>query len=227
MNQPRVLVIEDEPRVAQMIKIGLEENGFLIESAFDGEEGYKKAIESKWHAIVLDINIPLMNGFDVCKKIRIKDAKTPILMLTARGASDDKLIGFDSGADDYIVKPFEFKELIARINVFIKRTASENINANILVFSDVEMNLDSREVLRAGKRIDLTTREFALLEYFVRNRGRVITRHELSEKIWNVTFDTGTNVIDVYINYLRKKIDKGFEKKLIQTVIGMGYTVKE
>ena len=226
MNQLRVLVIEDEPRVAQMIKIGLEENGYIVENAFDGEEGCKKAIESQWHAIILDINLPLMNGFDVCKKIRVKDGKTPILMLTAMGDTTDKLTGFNSGADDYIVKPFEFKELIARLKVFIKRTSNEN-SSNILLFADMELNLDLREVTRSGKRIDLTAKEFALMEYFIRNKGRVITRNELAEKIWHVSFDTGTNVIDVYINYLRRKIDKDFEKKLIYTVIGMGYTVKE
>ena len=222
----KILIIEDDPRVAQILKRGLEENEYEVEVAYDGVIGYKITQSKKFDAIILDINLPMMNGYEVCKQIRKTDDKTPIIILTAMGTTDDKLVGFESGADDYIIKPFEFQELLARIKVFIKRNTAGTGISNSIIIEDLELNSDTKEVYRANKKIDLTAKEFCLLEYLMKNKNRVISRSELAEKIWDITFDTGTNVIDVYINYLRKKIDRDFDKKLVQTIIGMGYVIK-
>lgn len=223
----KILIVEDEPKVAAFIKRGLEEQLFETDVAYDGLIGRKKAVANNYDLIILDINLPLLNGFELCKEIRLLNTRVPVLMLTAMGTTDDKLTGFDSGADDYLVKPFEFRELLARTKALLKRAAGTSLSGNILKVADLEMNLDSKIVKRAGKKIDLTAKEFLLLKYLVKNKGRVLSRVDIAEKIWDITFDTGTNIIDVYVNFLRKKIDKDFSPKLIHTQIGMGYILKE
>jgi len=223
----RILIVEDEPKVAAFIKRGLEENNFDIDVAFDGAVGKKMFDAGDYNAVILDINLPYKNGIELCREIRNSNQKIPILMLTALGTTEDKLMGFESGGDDYLVKPFEFRELLARINSLLKRSNPSQTVGNILKFADLELNLESYEVKREGKKIELTQKEFALLEYFIRNKGRVLTRTDIAEKVWDITFDTGTNVIDVYVNFLRNKIDKNFKTKLIHTKIGLGYLMKE
>ena len=227
MEQVRILIIEDEKRVASFICKGLEEEGYETDVAYDGLMGKKKALSQKYDMIILDINLPHINGYEVCKEIRSYNASIPVLMLTALGTTEDKLEGFSAGADDYLVKPFEFKELLARVKVFLKRTSHVVLQSNILKIADLEMDLDSKLVTRSGKNIDLTAKEFQLLEFLIKNKNKVVSRTEIAEKIWNITFETGTNIIDVYISFLRNKIDKGFSSKLIHTNIGMGYILKE
>lgn len=227
MSQTKVLIVEDEPKVASFIKIGLEENGYKADIAYDGAAGAQAAIQNVYNAIILDLNLPHMNGYEVCKKVRLHNSDVPILMLTALGTTEDKLLGFESGADDYLVKPFEFRELLARIKALLKRNQSTISSINVLQIADLELNTDSKMVKRNNTKIELTAKEFLLLEFLMRNKGRVISRGEIAEKIWDITFDTGTNVIDVYINFLRKKIDKDYTVKLIHTQIGMGYVLKE
>jgi len=222
----KVLVVEDEPKVAAFIKMGLEEQAWEVEIAYDGAVGLSLAIQKTFEIIVLDINLPLMNGFEVCRQIRSVNQAVPILMLTALGATDDKVAGFDAGADDYLVKPFEFKELVARIKALHKRSLESTRHAVILKLADLEVNTDEKTVRRNGIKIDLTAKEFLLLAFLLRNKGRVVSRSDIAEKVWDISFDTGTNVIDVYINFLRKKIDKDYSPKLIHTVIGMGYMLK-
>ena len=227
MENPQILIIEDEKRVASFIKKGLEEDGFQVEVAYDGLMGKKMALSSKYDLIILDINLPQINGYEVCKEIRNHNSSIPIIMLTALGTMEDKLEGFDAGSDDYIVKPFEFKELLARVKVFLKRLGNGMQNSNILKMADLEMNIDSKTVSRAGKKIDLSAKEFQLLEFLMRHKNKVVSRAEIAEKVWEITFDTGTNIIDVYVNFLRNKIDKNFTPKLIHTNFGMGYIMKE
>lgn len=224
-----ILIVEDEPKVASFIKRGLELHGFETEIAYDGSIALRKASgnDNKYDAIILDVNLPQINGFEVCKQLRTLGIKTPILMLTALGTISDKVHGFEIGADDYLVKPFEFEELLARIKSIIKRSKAEPMQETILIIADLQMDVSSKAVSRNGKIIDLTAKEFFLLEYLLRNKGRVLSRIDIAEKIWDITFDTGTNVIDLYIFYLRKKIDKDHVKKLIHTQVGMGYVLKE
>ncbi len=223
----KILVVEDEPKVASFIKAGLQENGFTVEVAFDGNIGKKIFDSGEFDLVIVDINLPLKNGIELCKEIRNSNQKIPVLMLTALGTTEDKLSGFESGADDYLVKPFEFRELLARIKSLLKRNSSNTTTGNILKFLDLEMNLENFEVYRGGKKIVLTQKEFSLLEYLLRNKGRVLSRSSIAEKVWDITFDTGTNVIDVYVNFLRKKIDKDYPIKLIHTQTGFGYILKE
>ncbi|HBF88927.1 MAG TPA: DNA-binding response regulator [Bacteroidales bacterium] len=223
----KILIVEDEPKVAAFIKQGLEENKYDVDIAFDGLIGKNKGLSNNYDIIILDINIPYINGYELCKEIRKSKPDVSIIMLTALGTTDDKIIGFDAGADDYVVKPFEFRELLARIKAQLKRTKSESFTNNILSIADLEMNLDTKIVKRGGKIIELTAKEFMLLEFLIRNKGRVLSRATIAEKVWDITFDTGTNVIDVYVTFLRKKIDKDFSSKLIHTSIGMGYILKE
>jgi two-component system copper resistance phosphate regulon response regulator CusR len=227
MEPAKILIIEDEKRVASFICKGLEEEGFETDIAYDGLIGQKKALSQQYDLIILDLNLPHINGFEVCKEIRNHNTSIPILMLTALGTTEDKLEGFEAGTDDYLVKPFEFKELLARIKVFLKRTNHIVLQNNILKIADLEMNVDEKTVVRSGKNIDLTAKEFQLLEFLIKNKNRVVSRAEMAEKIWDITFDTGTNVIDVYISFLRNKIDKEFSPKLIHTYVGMGYVLKE
>lgn len=223
---PTILLVEDEPKVATFIKNGLEENNFNTEIAFDGYVGKKMFDSKQYDVVVLDVNLPLKNGIELCREIRNQNQKVPVLMLTALGTMEDKMVGFDSGADDYLVKPFEFRELLARIRALLKRNAASESGGNVLRFLDLEMNLDTYEVKRGGANIELTQKEFALLEYLLRNKGRVLTRADIAEKVWDINFDRGTNIIDVYVNFLRNKIDKGFSQKLIHTQTGIGYVLK-
>jgi two-component system copper resistance phosphate regulon response regulator CusR len=222
----KILLIEDEPKVASFIKEGLEEENHEVTVVYDGHFGYKMATENKYDVIILDLMIPYINGIDLCKQLREKNISSFILILSALGAIDDKVIGLDAGADDYLVKPFEFKELSARIRALGKRSSPNFSESSIYTISDLELNNSTKIAKRAGKIIDLTAKEFLLLEYFLKNKGRVISRAEIAEKVWGISFDTGTNVIDVYVNFLRKKIDKEHSTKLIHTIIGMGYTMR-
>ncbi|MES2386913.1 MAG: response regulator transcription factor [Bacteroidota bacterium] len=223
----RILIVEDEPKVASFIKKGLEEQNMEVDVAYDGVIGRHMAQGHKYDVIILDVNLPLMNGYELCREIRRQDRQTPILMLTALSATDDKITGFDSGADDYLVKPFEFRELLARIRVLHKRSTEQAAPGTQLRIADLEMNTEQKTVRRAGKKIELTAREFALLEFLIRSKGKVVSRMDIAEKVWDISFDTGTNVIDVYVNFLRKKVDRDFSPKLIHTVVGMGYTLRE
>ncbi|MCB9015588.1 MAG: response regulator transcription factor [Lentimicrobiaceae bacterium] len=227
MPDPKILIVEDHVKMADSISKGLEESGFLTDVAYDGFIGQRLANANEYNLIILDINLPQINGYELCANIRQKNAHTPIIMLTALGSTEDKLLGFDKGADDYIVKPFEFRELLARIKALMKRSQTETVRNTILRVADLVIDVDSKTVSRGDKAIDLTAKEFSLLEYLVRNKGRVISKADIAEKIWNINFDTGTNVIEVYVNFLRKKIDRNFPVKLIHTHIGMGYVLKE
>lgn len=226
----KVLIVEDEPGVLQFIKQGLEENGFDVDYAYDGECGMKLALSKKYDIIILDIIIPLINGIELCKIIREKDTAVKILMLTALGSLTDKLEGFEAGADDYLIKPFDFKELLARIKSLSKRTLqNDDVTKNdehIIKVADLELNTHNKRVKRGGKEIRLTAKELALLELFLINKNRVMSKAEIAEKIWDITFDRGTNVIEVYVNFLRNKIDKDFPVKLLHTMVGMGYILK-
>jgi DNA-binding response OmpR family regulator len=225
MHQSRILIVEDERKVATFICKGLEEENYSVEVVHDGLTGISKAVKGKFDLAILDVKLPGANGFEVCKAIRNEGGAMPILMLTALGTTEDKLEGFESGADDYLLKPFEFKELLARIKALLKRAGSNSSSENVLRAGDLEMNISSRTVKRSGMKIELTSKEFQLLEYFIRNRGRVLSRAQIAEHVWDLSFDTGTNVIDVYVNFLRNKIDKKFNPKLIHTIIGMGYVL--
>lgn len=222
----KILVIEDEVRTIQLIRQGLEEQQWEVDIAYDGAMGFQLATRQVYALIISDIILPGMNGLELCRKLRKVGVSSPILLLTALGTTDDKIEGLDAGADDYLAKPFEFKELMARVRALTRRNIGIIHTANSLKVADLEMDLDTKTVIRAGQEITLTAKEFGLLEYFIRNQGRVISKAELAEKIWDVTFDTGTNVIEVYVNFLRKKIDKDFEPKLLHTQIGMGYVLK-
>ncbi|MEZ0005417.1 DNA-binding response OmpR family regulator [Flavobacterium sp. 28YEA47A] len=222
-----ILVIEDDQRVAELIQRGLEEQGFAITLAYDGLSGKKLALQNDYDLIITDIILPKMDGIDVCRQIRESKPDIPIIMLTALGTTDDKVEGFDAGADDYLVKPFEMRELLVRIRALLKRNTKTANNTGFIVrFADLEMNLHTKIVKRDGQEISLTPKEFKLLEYLMHNPERVLSRVEIAEKVWDTHFDTGTNFIDVYINYLRKKIDKDFDKKLIHTKSGMGFILK-
>lgn len=222
----KILLVEDEVKTVQSIKQGLEEHQWEVDVAYDGVMGFQLASRTTYALIISDIILPGMNGLDFCRKLRATNVTTPILMLTALGTTDDKIVGLDSGADDYLGKPFEFRELMARVRALTRRSNGTAQIANLLKIADLELDPDTKKVVRAGKEILLTAKEFQLLEYFLRHQGRVISKVELAEKLWDLTFDTGTNIIEVYINFLRKKIDKDFDPKLLHTQIGMGYVVK-
>ena len=228
MSSRSILLVEDEQKIADTLKLGLSENGYDVEVAYDGTIGLKLFETFSFDLAVLDINLPGINGYELCKRIRNRNSQIPIIMLTALSSLNDKIEGYDAGADDYIIKPFEFKELLMKIRVLLKRTVGQNIPVgNVLKAADLEMNLDSKEVKRDNMLINLTAKEFQLLEYLLRNKNRVVSRADLAINVWDIDFDTNTNVIDVYINYLRNKIDKNFSRKLIQTQVGMGYILKE
>lgn len=228
MDERKILIVEDEKKIADTLNMGLSENGYSAEVAYDGNIGYRLFSSNEYNLVILDINLPGMNGFDLCRSIRIKDPSVPIIVLTSMSALNDKIEGYDSGADDYIIKPFEFRELLLKIRVLLKRTMPHNIpTGNVLKVADLEMNLDNKEVFRGDQKIILTAKEFQLLEYLLRNKNKVVSRADIAINVWEIDFDTNTNVIDVYINYLRNKIDKQFMLKLIQTQVGMGYILKE
>lgn len=228
MDDIHILLVEDEPRIADTLRFGLTENGYQVEVAYDGKIGYRIFQNISFNLIVLDINLPGMNGYELCKAIRAANTHIPIIMLTALTTLDDKIEGYDAGADDYIIKPFEFRELMMKIRVLLRRSANPRLPVgNILRAGDLRMNLDKKEVTRNDKVISLTAKEFQLLEYLLRNKNRVVSRVDIAVNVWDIDFDTNTNIIDVYINYIRNKIDKPFAEKLIQTHVGMGYVLKE
>ena len=228
MEERRLLLVEDEQKIADTLKLGLTENGYQVDVAYDGSIGWRLFQQQPYNLVILDLNLPGMNGYELCKHIRARDTGVPIIMLTALNSLENKIEGYDAGADDYIIKPFAFKELVMKIRVLLKRTMNQHIPVGtLLIAGDLEMNLDSKEVRRAGKTINLTAKEFQLLEYLLRNKNRVVSRADIAINVWDIDFDTNTNVIDVYINYLRNKVDKPFDKKLIQTQVGMGYILNE
>lgn len=222
----KILVIEDEPNVAAFIKRGLQEQTFEVDVAYDGLTGKRLALQNEYQVIVMDIIMPHLSGLDLCRQLRQEQIKTPMLLLTALGATDDIVDGLEAGADDYLTKPFKFKELVARIRALARR-AEPSAASNDLHCGDLHLNLDTKEVTRAGKEVNLTAREFALLEYFMKKQGKVLSRVDLLENVWDLNFDLGSNVVDVYVNYLRNKIDKDFPSKMIHTVVGMGYILKK
>ena len=224
----RILIVEDEKRVADLRKIGLEENGYQTMVAYDGAMGLRLFQSNSFQLVISDIILPKLDGFELCKEIRKVNERIPILMLTALGSADDKLEGFDAGADDYMVKPFDFRELNARVKVLLKRNAETVVRPpEQITYADLSVNLNLREVARNNIAIKLSPKEYNLLLYMLENAEKVITCVEIAEKVWNTHFDTGTNFIDVYINYLRKKIDKDFGKKLIHTKPGVGFILSD
>jgi two-component system, OmpR family, copper resistance phosphate regulon response regulator CusR len=229
-----ILVVEDEIKVAEVLKRGLTEEGYDVDTAFDGSAGLDAALTGKYSLILLDINLPKVNGLELCKRFRETDEITPVIMLTAMGMSEDIVAGLESGADDYVPKPFRFNELFARIKALTRRklitekaiqTQTET-SERVFRIADLEIDFDAKQITRGSKRIQLTVKEFSLLEYLARNIGKVKSRQEIASAVWDLDFETGTNFIDVYINYLRNKIDKPFPVKLIHTVTGFGYVLK-
>ena len=220
----RVLIVEDEFKIAAFIKRGLKEEGYQADVAHDGHAGHFLATSNDYDLIVLDLMLPYIDGLSLCRKLREEKISVPIIMLTAKDTLKDKVLGLDSGANDYLIKPFAFEELLARIRACLR--AKENQAADKLTVSDLALDLLSHKVSRAGKEIILTNKEYSLLEYLMRNQGKIVTRTMISEHVWDVNFDTFTNVIDVYINYLRNKIDAGPKKKLLHTIRGRGYILK-
>ncbi|MBL7806745.1 MAG: response regulator transcription factor [Saprospiraceae bacterium] len=225
MGKTSVLVIEDEPKVANSVKTWLQENDFVVEIAPDGAVGQYLVQQNHYDLILLDLNLPFVSGYEVCKHIRELRPDCPIILVTALGSVEQKLMGFEAGADDYLVKPFDFRELLARMRSLLKKAVTPVVERSdeVLKMADLEVNTAYKTVVRSGKTIDLTAKEYALLEYLLRLNGRVASRHEIVEAVWDVNFDTGTNVVEVYINFLRKKIDRQFEPKLIHTKQGLGY----
>lgn len=223
-----LLVIEDEKKIADSLQQGLEESGYMVRVAYDGTIGEKIFQQQDIDLVLLDVNLPGINGLELCRRFRQKKSTVGILMLTTLSSLPDKIDGFNAGADDYLPKPFSFAELIVRIKALLRRKDTTQLPAgNILQLADLQMNLDTKQVFRSGNPIQLTAKEFQLLEYFLRNKNRVLSRADIAEQVWNIDFDTHSNTIDVYVNYLRKKIDKGFEDKLIHTQVGFGYIMKE
>ena len=223
----KLLLVEDEPKIAAFIQKGLHENGYELTIAYDGQHGLDMALHADYDVIILDVMIPVINGNEVCRLIRKRGIDTPILMLTALGTIDDKVFGLQQGADDYLVKPFHFKELIARIQALTRRKNQQPAADNELRIADLSLNRSSKMVRRADREIILTAKEYALLEMFLQNINRLLSRAEIAEHVWGSDFDSSSNIIDVYMNYLRNKIEKGFSSKLIHTIVGMGYIMKE
>jgi two-component system, OmpR family, copper resistance phosphate regulon response regulator CusR len=221
-----ILLIEDEAHVSSFIKKGLEEELFHVDVAFDGYTGKKLALQETYDLILLDIILPEINGLEVCRMLREEKIGTPILMLTALGSTENIVTGLKTGADDYLIKPFKFKELLARIDALIRRYQNRIVKPSFK-FADLELDDSTKEVKRNGMIIKLTAREFSLLQYFVNNLGIVKSRTQIMESVWGNSYDSNSNVVDVYVNYLRNKIDKDFSSKLIHTVTGMGYIFKE
>ena len=221
----RILLVEDDKKVASFIRKGLEEEGYAVDVAADGEAGLFMGLDRLHDLIILDVMLPKKPGFQVLRELRQAKVATPVLMLTARDTVEDKVQGLDAGADDYLTKPFVFAELLARVRALLRRRAEAR--SPRLQVADLVLDPATRSVTRGGQPITLTNREFALLEYLMRNAGRVLTRTAITEHVWDYDFDSGTNVIDVYVNYLRKKIDAGHEPKLLHTVRGAGYVLRE
>lgn len=222
-----ILLVEDEEKVASFITNGLREHKHEVDVMNDGFAGLNAAINKTYDLVILDVMLPIINGIELCKQLREHRLKVPVLMLSALGSVDDKVNGLKAGADDYLLKPFHFSELLARIDALLRRhQLVEATNNHILAFEDLKLNTWDKTAERAGKQIVLTAKEYALLELFLNNPNKLLSREFITEKVWGLNFDTGTNMVDVYINYLRNKVQKGFDKKLIHTVIGMGYILK-
>lgn len=223
-----LLLVEDEKKLADTIQAGLNEHDYEVTVAYNGLDGKKLFLDNAYDLIILDINLPFINGYELCKLIRERDERVPIILLTAMNFTDNKVEGFELGADDYITKPFEFRELVARIKALLRRSdlRVDAEEEKMLQIADLVMNLDNKEVRRSEKKIALTAKEFQLLEYLLRNKEKVVSRADIAKNVWEIDFDTQTNVIDVYVNFLRKKLDRDFEPKLIHTQVGMGYILK-
>jgi heavy metal response regulator len=221
----RILIVEDEKKVAAFIKKGLEEETYAVDVAYDGEEGLFLGLENQYDLIILDLMLPAIDGLEVLSRLRGNKVDTPILLLTAKDSVEDKVTGLNTGADDYLTKPFAFSELLARIRVLLRRGKAET--KTVLQIDGLTLDLVSHKVNRDGEEIELTGKEYSLLEYFMRNQGKVLTRTMIAEHVWDYNFDTFTNVIDVYVNHLRKKIDKSYPDKLLHTLRGVGYIMKE
>ena len=225
---PHILLVEDDDRLSKLITKGLQEAEFEVSTAYDGSTGLKLALQKNYDLVVTDIVLPKKSGLEFCNEIKALKPNLPVIMLTALGTTDDKLEGFDAGADDYMTKPFEMRELVARINVLLKRFSQQRQQkVFVLKYEGIEMNLEQKTVSRDHVPIKLTPKEFNLLKCMMENSEKVLSRSEIAEKVWETHFDTGTNFIDVYINYIRKKIDKDFENKLIHTKAGMGFILKK
>ncbi|MBI4428506.1 MAG: response regulator transcription factor [Ignavibacteriales bacterium] len=220
----RILLVEDELKVARFIRQGLEAEGYEVDVAADGQSGEQKATGEQFDLLILDVLLPKKNGFDILHSLRHDGIKVPVLMLTARSATEDIVKGLDTGADDYLTKPFAFDELLARVRSLLRRGSDAK---RVLKVADLELDTLSRRATRKGRRIDLTTREYTLLEFLLRKLGRLVTRDQLAKEVWGLDFDPGTNIVDVYINHLRKKIDQGSETKLIHTERGKGYFISD
>jgi len=231
----KILLVEDEAHVVSFIKKGLSEEGFEVSVTFDGKTGLQLALENNFDIIILDIMLPEMNGLEVCKNIRLRNQIVPILFLTALGTSENIVLGLENGADDYLVKPFKFIELIARIKTLLRRTTgmtnsnkdNSNNQENLFTFNDLKINDYTKTVTLANEEVSLTSTEYKLLLFFLKNKNKVLSRMDILEAVWGVDYDLGTNVVDVYVNYLRKKVDIKPDNKIIQTVIGMGYVLRE
>ncbi len=221
----RILIVEDEKKVAAFIKKGLEEETYAVDVAYDGEDGLHMGVENQYDLIILDLMLPVIDGLEVLSRLREKKVDTPILLLTAKDSVEDKVTGLNTGADDYLTKPFAFSELLARLRVLLRRGKAET--KTVLQIKGLSLDLVSHKVKRNDEEIELTGKEYSLLEYFMRNQGKVLTRTMIAEHVWDYNFDTFTNVIDVYVNHLRKKIDKGYPEKLLHTLRGVGYIMKE
>ncbi len=221
----RILLVEDDARIASFVSKGLRENSYAVDAAPDGEEGLYLASINAYDAIILDVMLPIKDGFAVCRELRKENIKTPILMLTARDAVEDKIFGLDSGADDYLTKPFEFRELLARLRALLRRVGE--VRPPKIVVGDLEIDTVSQKVRRGGLEIFLTTKEYALLEYLAREKGKVLGRAEIAEQVWDENFDVFSNLIEVYIRRLRAKMDEGFSAQLIHTRRGAGYVLEE
>jgi len=226
IENKKLLIVEDELKVASFIKKGLQTQNFEVIVAETGRDAKRFFDDGLYDLIILDIGLPDMSGLEVCEYIRKKNTKIPILMLTALGTVADKLSGFEVGTDDYMVKPFDFMELLVRVKALLKRTSEKEQPSESLQEADLELDLKEKVARRDGRVVELTAKEFSLLEYLMINKGRVVSKVDIAEKVWDINFDTGTNFIEVYVNYLRNKIDKGFSTKLIHTIVGMGYMLK-
>lgn len=224
-----ILIVEDEKKIADSLNKGLSELHYDVKVAYDGTIGEKLCNNQSFDLIILDINLPGINGLELCKRIRQTNTSVSILMLTTFSSVADKVEGFNAGADDYLVKPFSFDELIVRIRALLRRGSAKEVlpTGNVLKLADLEMDINTKQVTRGSKTIMLTAKEFQLLEYLLRNRNRIVSRADIGEQVWNIDFDTNTNTIDVYINYLRKKVDRDFAVKLIHTQVGFGYIMRD